>query len=183
MNMRKNDILARLKVWIPSGFIITALFLFVYIAEQHSLRLGANDQVVQIATDVSNALGQGAPYVSFNSPRPVNIAASLSPYVIIFDADEKMMAGSAVLGGEVPRPPKGIFAYVKAHGEERVTWEPLPGVRVALYGVYHTGVNPGYIFAGRSLSETEKHIDTLTRITLAAWALTMMAAFALSLIF
>ena len=169
-----------IKRFIPLGFAITLIFFFVFLIVQQALRLGANEQVVQIAHDVSDALGQGAPYTAFNSPRPVNIASSLSPYAILFDQDTKMLTGSGVLDGEVPRPPKGVFDYVKLHHEERVTWSPKPGVRIALVGVYHEGVNPGFVFAGRSLREVEHRIDTLLELTLLAWLATLIASFMLS---
>ena len=168
-----------IKRFIPLGFAITLIFFFIFLIVQQALRLGANEQVVQIAHDVSDALGQGAPYSAFSSPRPVNIASSLSPYAILFDQDTKMLTGSGVLDGEVPRPPKGVFDYVKLHHEERVTWSPKPGVRIALVGVYHSGVNPGFVFAGRSLREVENRIQTLLQLTLLAWLATLVASFLL----
>ena len=179
MNFNTPRVRSAIKRFIPLGFAITLIFLFVFLIVQQALRLGANEQVVQIAHDVSDALGQGAPYSAFSSPRPVNIASSLSPYVILFDKDTKMLTGSGVLDGEVPRPPKGVFDYVKLHHEERVTWSPKPGVRIALVGVYHAGVNPGFVFAGRSLGEIENRIHTLLQLTLLAWLATLVASFLL----
>ncbi len=183
MNIRSPHIASAIKRSIPLGFAITLVFFFVFLIIQQTLRLGANEQVVQIAHDVSDALGQGAPYTAFNAPHPVNIANSLSPYVIIFDQEGKMLTGSGVLDGEVPRPPKGVFDYVKLHQEERVTWSPKPGVRIALVGVYHSGVNPGFVFAGRSLAEVERRIGTITQLTVLAWFATLVASFLLSALY
>lgn len=183
MNLNTPRVRSAVKRFIPLGFAVTLIYLFVFLIIQQTLRLGANEPVVQIAHDVSDALGQGAPYTAFNTPRPVNIATSLSPYAILFDQDGKMLTGSGVLDGEVPRPPKGVFDYVKLHREERVTWQPKAGVRVALVGVYRDGVNPGFVFAGRSLSEVERRITTLSQLTLLAWFATLIASFMLSALY
>ena len=183
MNINTPHTRSVIKRFIPLGFAITLIFFFVLLIVQQTLRLGANEQVVQIAHDVTDALGQGAPYTAFNAPHPVNIANSLSPYVIIFDQEGKMLTGSGVLDGEVPRPPKGVFEYVKLHHEERITWSPKPGVRVALVGVYHSGVNPGFVFAGRSLAEVERRISTIMQLTILAWFATLVASFLLTAIY
>ena len=169
--------------FVPLGFALSSVFFFGYLIEQQHLRLEANDQLVQIANDITLALAQGAPYSTFTSPRPVDMSRSLSPYAIIFDGEQKMQTGSGVLDGVVPRPPKGVFEYVKLHREERVTWEPRRGVRVALVGVYHDGVNSGFVFAGRSLSEVERKIDELTKLTAFVWATSLLSTFVLSVLF
>ena len=171
------------KRFIPFGVTITLTFCFVYLIVQQELRLGANDEVVLIAEDVSSALGQGTPYAAFTSPRPVNIATSLSPYVIVFDEQKKMQSGSGVLDGAIPRPPSGVFDYVRSHHEERVTWMPKPGLRIALIGKYHAGVNPGYVFAGRSLREVEQRIEALSVFALLAWLATIVSSFLLFVLY
>ncbi len=183
MYFNSPHVRSALKRFIPLGFAITLTFFFVFLIIQQTVRLAANELVVQIAHDVSDALGEGAPYTAFNTPRPVNIAHSLSPFAILFDQDGKMLTGSGVLDNEVPRPPKGVFDYVKLHHEERVTWSPKPGVRIALVGVYHTGVNPGFVFAGRSLSETENRIHILLLLTLLCWLTTLVSSFLLSALY
>lgn len=171
------------KRFVPLGFALSSVFFFGYLIEQQQLRLDANDQLVQIANDITLALAQGAPYSTFTSPRPVDMSRSLSPYAIIFDEEQKMQTGSGVLDGVIPRPPKGVFEYLKLHGEERVTWEPRRGVRVALVGVYHDGVNSGFVFAARSLSEVERKIDQLAKLTVFVWATSLFLTFILSVLF
>ena len=55
---------------------------------------------------------------------PVLMAASLAPYLIVFDDAGRPIASSARLAGAPPVPPPGVFDYTRAAGEDRITWQP-----------------------------------------------------------
>ncbi len=57
-----------------------------------------------------------------------------------------------------------VFCTVSASrvGEDRITWQPEPGIRSAVVVVHYTGATPGYVMAGRSLREVEWRIDRLS---------------------
>jgi hypothetical protein len=164
------------RAWLPLGFAITFIFVFIYMTAQQNLRMNANDPQVTIANDIAMALGEGVPYSEFSSPHPVDMAASLSPYVILYDLSGKPIIGSAALDHSYPTPPRGVFEYAKKHGEDRVTWQPKKGVRQAIVVRYHLGTNPAYVVAGRSLTEVESREAWLFNGTEVLWAFTMLGS-------
>ena len=62
------------------------------------------------------------------------------------------------------------------NGEDRVTWQPQGNVRIALVVTKVTGVQSGFIAAGRSLREVEKREDQLTKEVLGAWLIAVVLA-------
>jgi hypothetical protein len=50
-------------------------------------------------------------------------------------------------------PPPGVFASVSANGEDRVTWQPAPGVRSWIVVDAFRG---GFVIAGRSPGDSEQ---------------------------
>ena len=84
---------------------------------------------------------------------PVDIAGSLAPFMTIYDDSGVPIASSGHLDGALPRLPQGVLDYARAHGENRVTWQPLTGVRVAAVVTRYSGQASGFVLAGRSLRE------------------------------
>jgi hypothetical protein len=182
MKFSKHDMTMSCKKWIPLGFSVTAVFLFGYIAVQQSLRMSANDAPLDIAINIDQALSEGVSYKQFSSARPVDLGKSLSPYVILYDATGKPIAGSGAINGNYPVPPSGVFAYLRTHKEDSFTWEPEKGVRQAVVARYHDGEAPVFILAGHSLYEVEAHVAELTRLALVLWLVTMIGSYLLTLI-
>jgi hypothetical protein len=60
-------------------------------------------------------------------------------------------------------------------GENRVTWQPEPGVRIAAVVASYSGTQSGFVMAGRSLRETERRVDQLGELIGAAWLAGMVA--------
>jgi len=78
---------------------------------------------------------------------------------MVFSDAGTVVAASARLHGQVPALPGGLLDYVRQHGEDRVTWQPESGVRMATV-IVHVPKGPGgFVLAGRSLLEVEKRID------------------------
>ena len=69
--------------------------------------------------------------------------------------------------------PAGVLDYVKANGEDRITFQPQPGVRIAAVIVPVSGAKPGFVLAGRSLREVENRIDQLNLQVIAALLTTL----------
>jgi hypothetical protein len=69
----------------------------------------------------------------------------------------------------------GIFDYVKKNGQDRVTWQPEPGMRLATVVVPY---EKGFVMAGRSLTEVEKResqVENLCGLALlGTWAATLI---------
>ena len=160
-----------LKKWLTLGFCVTAILFFTLVVVRQDLRLSADDTQAEIAGNVELALADGTPFKYFSSANPVKIGKSLTPYVILYDRNGVPLAGNGSLDGNFPVPPKG---------EDRFTWEPIPGVREAVVARVHGDKEPVFIVVGRSLVEVESHISELTRISIVFWVVSMLGSFALT---
>ncbi len=154
-----------------------------YALTQQSLREAANDPQVQLAHDTSRAMSAGQPNSSDISSTAVDIAHSLAPFVITYDAAGKATAGNGKLNGQLVAPPLGVFEYAKSRSDNRVTWQPDTGVRLAavIVAVGNAG-SGGYVLAGRNLSEVESRLGHLTQLWLLLWLVGLAGSFVLSLI-
>ena len=75
-------------------------------------------------------------------------------------------AASVILDGKTPALPAGVLESSKELGENRVTWQPRDGVRIAAIIVAY---KDGYVLAGRNLREVEireAQVSTFAGITL-----------------
>src|SRR5207247_1903018 len=95
---------------------------------------------------------------------------------IIFDTAGQPVASSARLSGAIPIPPNGVFANVRQAGEERLTWEPQPGVRSATVITRVDGPTPGFVLAGRSLREVEQREGQTELFAAGAWLAGLLAS-------
>jgi hypothetical protein len=55
---------------------------------------------------------------------------------------------------------------VRAHGEDRITWQPAEGVRHAIVVDRYQG---GFVVGGRSLTAVERNEDALLRWVVIGW--------------
>jgi hypothetical protein len=158
-----------LRHWLPLAVVITALSGLVYLVVQQSLRWGANDPQIQMAEDAAAVLTSGGAPESVLPAAHVEISTSLAPFMVIYSDAGEALASSARLHGAVPDLPPGIFDYTRQNGEDRVSWQPQPGVRIAAVVVAYDGAQPGFVLAGRSLREVEKREDQVQQLTGIAW--------------
>ncbi len=153
--------------------IATGLALALYAIPQQVLRTGANDPQIQLATDATALLEGGAAPSQAVPPGNVDMARSLAPFVIAYDDRGRPLASQAKLNGEVPAPPAGVFDYVRQHGEERVSWQPVlgsvRGVRIAAVVERVGGAHPGFVLAGRSMREVELRIAQVEQMAGLTW--------------
>lgn len=173
MNTR-TQVLDWLELFAPAVVGGTVLALLVSVAVQQDLRQSANDPQIQMAEDLAADLSRGTDPHTAAPVRRVNIAWSLAPFIIVFDEAGKPTASSAELDGHVPIVPSGVFEFVRRHGEERLTWQPRQGVRIAAVLVRYGGPHPGFVLAGRSLREVERREDALRNHVAMAWLLMML---------
>ena len=164
-----------IKKWLPLAIATAGLCALVYLTVQQSLRMGANDPQIQMAEDAAAQLNAGASVEAVIPSAKVEIAESLAPFMIVFDKSGNVLASSATLHGAVPAYPAGVLDYVRQKGQDRVTWQPEAGVRMA------TVVAPyknGFVMAGRSLTEVEKResqVESLSGLAmLGIWAMTLI---------
>jgi hypothetical protein len=162
-----------IKKWLPLAIATAGLCALVYLTVQQSLRMGANDPQIQMAEDAASSLNTGASVETVVPSTKVEIADSLAPFVIVFDNSGKVLASSATLHGVVPAYPAGVLDYVRQKGQDRVTWQPEAGVRIAAVVVAFGGAQPGFVLAGRSLREVEIRESQVEQITGIAWLVTL----------
>ena len=162
--------------------LATGLALALYSIPQQVLRQGANDPQIALATDLVAVLEQGdlvamlqqgaLPAVAGGSAR-VDMARSLSPFLIVYDDQGHPLASQAQLNGQIPAPPPGVFENVRQHREARISWQPVlgreHGVRIAAVIQRVNGPNPGFVLAGRNMREVEARIDQVQQMAGLTW--------------
>jgi hypothetical protein len=97
---------------------------------------------------------------------------SLDPYLILYDRNHQPLSHAVQLDGKTPTPPAGAFAAAGRTGENRITWQPAPGVRSAAVIVPY---RDGYVLAGRSLALTEARERNLAGLALLGLLATLLA--------
>jgi len=140
------------------------------------LRMSANDPQIQLAEDAAQRVNTGEDVAHILPDRKVDIAASLAPFVIVYDNAAQPVASSATLDGATPTPPRGVLEYVRSHSQERVTWQPRPGVRIASVVIRTAN---GFVVAGRNMREVEIREGRVFKLAALGW---LAANVALSII-
>jgi hypothetical protein len=156
----------------------SGLALALYSIPQQVLRQDANDPQIAMATDLVavlergdmvTLLQQGALPAVTGGSGGVDMARSLSPFVIVYNDQGLPLASQAQLDGKAPAPPAGVFDFVRQHGEERLSWQPRRGVRIAAVVQRVGGAHPGFVLAGRSLREVEDREEQVLQMAGATW--------------
>lgn len=162
--------LARLAaLWLPLAVASSVMAVVLYAAVQQDLRLGADDPQIQLAHDAAAALDSGSPVEQVLPPASVDPERSLAPFVVVYDRHPSRLAGTLSPSWD---PPSGVFQKALDSGENRRTWQPSPGVRIAAVIVPFRG---GYVLSGRSLSEVERREAQILQLVLGGWFATMLA--------
>jgi hypothetical protein len=172
----RSKALPQLAMWLTLTTFIAGTG---YLIAQQVLRMSANDPQIQLAEDGAQRLVAGEPPARLVPDRTVDMANSLAPFVIVYDDAGRPLTSSANLDGSVPTPPKGVFDFVRGHHEERVTWQPRPGVRIASV-VTRTG--NGFVVAGRNMREVEAREALVFQLAVLGWLLVNAALIALWLV-
>jgi hypothetical protein len=167
-----------LRAAIVLGAIATVLVAVLYVAAQQAVRHAADHPQVEMARAAASRLDGGAAAAVVVPTAVVDIAQSPDAYLIVVDSHGAVVASSANLNGDAVVPPSGVFDYVRAHGEDVISWQPAPGVRSA---IVVDAFNGGFVVAGRSLKDTENLESSLLPLAAAVWALAIVAAGALAM--
>ncbi len=174
-------------MWLPLGVAITGVCLLVYGTVQQNYRQLLNEPQIQMAQDGAALLEGGVVPAQLvpHGVAPVDAAASLSPWIAVYDGSGTPLESSAVLDGKPPMPPQGEFALAASQGSNlpHNTWQPDPGVRIALVIVPVTsGASKGYfVAAGRNMREVEDREGQLGSFVGLAWLVLIIATFVTAL--
>ena len=158
--------------YLATAAIVTVIMGLIYVAVQQNYRSGANDPQLQIARDMQDLLERGASVKKYMDDS-INLERSLAVFAAVYDAKAVPIQSSGFLNGKFPRLPAGVVDFVNANGEERVTWQPEPGVRMAAVVVRTALPSAGYIVVGRSLKEIEIREHNLLESVFVCWVLAM----------
>lgn len=122
----------------------------VWLGEGLSLRSVGDREPVRLAANTARALTSGSRAGSVVPPL-INLATSPAPFVIAYDATYHVLASSGRLHGGVPTIPAGALAWVATHGQDRITWQPEPGLREAAVIDRYRGAASGFVLAAQPL--------------------------------
>jgi hypothetical protein len=158
-------------------FCAAALFTLqaalMYISVQQQYRKTANDPQVQLAEDLAQKLERGKPVEKLFPADTVDLSRSLGLFAVFYNEAGQPVRSSAILDGRPPRLPAGVFAFTKAYGEDRVSWQPRKDVRMAMVIVRTATSTVAYVATGRSLNEVEDREASLAKILVIGWTLCM----------
>lgn len=160
------------KVWLPFVVVITAFCALVYASVQQAYRQGANDPQIQMAWDAAYALDHGKTIEEVVPAEGIDMDRSLAPFYIIYNSAEQPVAASGSLNDSLQTVPQGVLGYAKENGENRLTWQPQPGTRIAAVIVPY---KDGFVLAGRNLREVEVREAQVTTFAGITWALALIA--------
>lgn len=145
-----------------------------YAMVQQATRLSADDLPLTTSQVAKQELQSGSNPKDVVPSLKTNLAYDTSVFMVITDSSQHILASSAVLNGQTPLPPSGVFSFTNYHGTDHFTWVPSPGVRLATRVTkYGSSPNDGFIVAGQSLKPFEDRISVFTWIALAAWLATI----------
>ena len=146
----------------------TILVGLTYVSAQQNYRMVANDPQVALAYDASAGIGRGNPAAKYFMDT-LDISRSLGVFATLYNEQYQPVWSSGLLDGRFPRLPDGVLDYVKINGEERVTWQPRRGLRVAMVVVRMTKPGATFLAVGRSLKETEGRIANVEKMLGLGW--------------
>jgi hypothetical protein len=109
-----NKYLIISKNWLGYAAVVTLLCFLVYIVAQQNFRQSANDPQYQLAQDAANAINKGADPKSIVGSAPVEISTTLSPYLLIYDANGNSIGNNITLDGGSPKLPGGVLEATRA---------------------------------------------------------------------
>jgi hypothetical protein len=163
--------------WLPIAVAATLVLGMSYVFVQQSYRQDANDPQIMMARDVAAGLVAGKTADTLVSREQIDPSKDLAPFVIVLDANGRIVVSSAALGATMPPPPAGVLQSAKAAGENRVTWQPRADTRIAAVVVPVKGGPGGWVVAGRSLAIVEEREDRLTQMAGLGLLGTLVATF------
>lgn len=147
--------------WLPLFVVIVGMGALMYVCIHQTIRAGMNEPQIQIVADAVDRLSSGgAPAdVIPREDGSIDLRSSLAPFIGVYDESGQPVETNGVLGGELPKPPVGVFTSSLATGENRVTWQPEGSVRIALVVRPVPNTHGYYVASGRSIREGERLID------------------------
>ena len=167
-----------LALGLPLAAVATVVLAIGYVNDQQNLRMLANEPQEWLARETAGRIGNGmVPKVSVTGT-PFDIASDPAPYVNVYDVNGNVITGTGQLHGALASLPIGVLETARTSGVNRITWEPVPGVREAVVVVPIS--SGGYVLAGRSLRYVEEQESNLTKRAFTGWLMAMLTVLLVS---
>lgn len=168
---------------LAAAIIITGILLLIYASVQQVYRSSANDPQIQLARQASADMCAGKSINKYFSFDTISLTQSLATFIELFDKNGQPLKSTGLLNGSLPQLPAGIFEFTKQNKEDILTWQPQPGVRMAMVCELIEPPCEGYIAVGRSLKETEIRAANLVKIISITWIACMLVLLTHSIIY
>ncbi|HTQ28415.1 MAG TPA: hypothetical protein VMI35_09815 [Puia sp.] len=162
-----------LVLYLFAAGVLSLILLLLYACVQQVYRQTANDPQIQVAWDIREHMRMGLPVDAYFRSDSADLSGSLALFAVLYNSEGKPIRSSARLDGNLPQVPAGVLDFVKTNGEERVTWQPRPGVRMAMVLLRAEPLSLGIIAVGRSLREVEVRENNLRSMVGLGWLLVM----------
>ncbi len=161
---------ARFRHWLALVGVATLVLGASYAMVQQSTRLSADDLPLSAAQVAKQELQSGSSAADVLPSLKTDLKTDSTVFIIVTDDSKHVLASSAVLNGQTPLPPNGVFSFTNSHSSDHFTWQPQSGVRVATRVIkYGKSPDNGFIITGQSLRPYEDRIGTYTALAAAAW--------------
>jgi hypothetical protein len=154
--------------YLVAAITVTFIHLLIYGAVQQTYRSGADDPQIQEAEDLNERSSRGVSIETYFRDT-VELSRSLGIFTQAYSQAGTLMRSSGFLHGRWRAIPSGVLDFVRAHGQERFSWQPEPGVRMAMVVLRASSAEPGFFAVGRSLREVEKRERHLTEMVFLSW--------------
>jgi hypothetical protein len=151
--------------------LFSILLLACYIGMQQKWRRAADDAPQAMVEQLRNGAGPSLTMATQEISTPAWLHGH-NTFAATYDADGNATASDARLHGALPQPPRGIFNVMRKQGWYSVSWQPEPGVRVALTGAQLP--SRGFAVAGQSLTPGEDRTMHMGVLVLFMWGLMMV---------
>lgn len=159
----------RIPGWVAGAVITTIVFATMYLALQHIGRQAVNDAPAAAAAAQIQQIGSDPGL----GPR-LELTKDSGIFLMVIGEDNKAISTTVTLRGKVPTLPVGVLDTTRATGTDVVTWQPEPGLRMAVVTRQAAGK---VVVAGQSLTPFE-NTDKWTQLILTAGWLTSMLVLA-----
>jgi len=149
--------------------VITVILLLIYAAVQQTYRTSGNDPQIQMTRDIAVSLKEQKSIEHIFPVDSVDISKSLGVFAVLYDSNSRPIKSSGFINGKIPQLPAGVFDFVKSHGEDMITWQPQPGIRIAMVAAAVQSSGVSFVAVGRSLNEVEVREGNLLSMVTISW--------------
>lgn len=174
-NVHMNKYMYR---FLPFAVLVTFLSGLILVVTHNEIRQAANNPQIEIAENAIDLIFSGVQPYTLYASRPIDIEKRLSTFQEIYNDKGDVIGSNGRLDGQNPQIPQGVLEYARTHGENRLTWEPKPGVRLATvvmrFASSTSTSTAGFVLAARNMREIENRQKDLIIEVVVGWVITLL---------